>query len=255
MIRRIINITPFLILILMMVLAVFTVCYFSKDSYVDHSQDTAIFFGDSVAYGYATEGKGYGFYVNEYLHFKDYKNAAKNNAVYNTLTQGENNIITQINDNSANYYDYIILEGGYGDLRDVPKLGKLNKIGNSDYDTETFAGAVDYALDLATHIWKDSKIGVIISYNTPENHNGIRDNYDETAKYWQILKEACVKWHVSYLDLFSGTVYDSSDGKIKTFNKLLKVTDTEYLDKDMIHLNEKGYKLLAKYISIWINTL
>ena len=215
--------------------------------------ESAIFFGDSVAYGHSTNGKGFGFYLDLQMHFKTYRNAAVNTATFNTQTQGENNIIEQIKKHQKEQYDYVILEGGFGDLRDVVSLGHLEEKGKQNYDTSTFAGSVDYALDLITTTWNHSKIGVVISYDASESHYGIRDDYKKVKKYWDILKEACKKWNVEYIDFFEGNF--KKNGTKKSFSEILKVKETVYLEKDMIHPNQKGYQLITKYMSKWMKTL
>ena len=136
---------------------------------------TAIFFGDSVAYGYSTERNGFGYYCDEIAHFRSYTNAAVNIATINTFTQSSNNVSKQLKKHKDEYYDYVIIQGGYGDLRDVPPIGQLTE--NYDIrnlDMSAFAGGVEYTLFLAKSFYPESKIGFIISYDV-SNSNPVSD--------------------------------------------------------------------------------
>lgn len=232
------------------------------DKYIDSYTDTpvflegksAIFFGDSVAYGYSTNGNGFGYYINQIANFSNFTNAAKNTATINTSTQGSNNIITQMKENKDSEYDFVIIEGGYGDLRDTLSLGELTdgyKI--SEYDTTTFAGAVEYSLYLVTTYWPNSRIGFIISYDTPNSNYGVRPNHTEAKKYWDIVKRACDKWNVQYLDFFEGST--EYNGVIKTYSDLFEVTSNTYLASDNIHPTATGYEFICPFISKWMKTL
>lgn len=215
---------------------------------------SAIFFGDSVAYGYSTNGNGFGYYINTTANFSSFTNAARNTATINTSTQGNNNIIEQMKNNKNNQYDFVIIEGGYGDLRDTPPLGNLTggyKI--TEYNTTTFAGAVEYSLCLATTYWPNARIGFIISYDTPNSNYGVRPNHTETKKYWDIVKAACNKWNVQYLDFFEGST--NYNNETKTYSELFDVTSNTYLANDNIHPTASGYEFICPFILNWMKTL
>lgn len=215
---------------------------------------SAIFLGDSVAYGYSTGGNGFGYYIDKSENLGSYTNAAVGSATINTFTQKTNNVIEQIKKYQNNDYDFVILQGGYGDLRDVATLGNLTNYYNiSDFDTTTFAGAVEYTLYLATTTWPNARIGFIISYDTPNSNYGVRPNHEEAKKYWDILKSACDKWNVPYLDFFEGsTIYN---GEVKTYSELFQVTTNTYLDTDNIHPTSTGYEFICPFIANWMKTL
>ena len=215
---------------------------------------SAIFFGDSVAYGYSTNGNGFGYYINTTANFSRFTNAARNTATINTSTQGNNNIIEQMKNNKNNQYDFVIIEGGYGDLRDTPPLGNLTDGYNiNEYNTTTFAGAVEYSLYLATTYWPNARIGFIISYDTPNSNHGVRPNHTETKKYWDIVKAACNKWNVQYLDFFEGST--NYNNEIKTYSELFDVTSNTYLASDNIHPTANGYEFICPFILDWMKTL
>ena len=225
----------------------------SQDINVSFEDKTAVFFGDSVAYGYSTSGNGFGYYVNQINKFKSFTNAAVNTATLNTTTQGSNNVIEQINKNKSKSFDYVIIEGGYGDLRDTPPLGTLTSGYEDNFDTTTFAGAVEKILYLVTTTWKDARIGYIISYDTPNSNQGIRPNHAATKEYWDVVKAACDKWDVDYLDFFEGST--NYNGEIKTYSELFDVDGNRYLAADNIHPTAAGYEFITIFIEKWMKTL
>lgn len=220
---------------------------------ISFANDSAIFFGDSVAYGHNTNGNGFGYYIDQKATLASYTNSAVNSATINTQTQGTNNIIEQMNSHKEESYDYVIIEGGFGDLRDEPELGSITSEYKPDnLDTTTFAGAVEYSLYLATTYWENSKIGFIISYYTPNSNLGVREDYDASKEYWDIVKEACEKWNVDYLDFFSGSA--EYNGEIKTYNEIFEVENNTYIN-DGVHPTEDGYKIMVPFIIEWMNKL
>ncbi len=215
---------------------------------------SAIFFGDSVAYGYSTGGNGFGYYADLLVDFGTFKNAARNSATLNTVTLPDNTVIGQIENNKITQYDYVILQGGYGDLRDVPALGTLTDgYDVSQLDTSTFAGAAEYTLYLATKYWGTSKIGFVISYDAPNSASGIRSDYEKTKQYWDMLKAACEKWNVEYLDLFEGSAV--VNGEEVTYSELFDVHGYTYIADDKIHPTAKGYERIVPFIVDWMETL
>lgn len=213
----------------------------------------AVFFGDSVAYGFSTEGRGFGYYLQQQYGLAQQTNAARNTATFNTLTQGENNIIRQILQHQGEEYDYVILQGGYGDLRDLPPLGQLTPGKDRQaMDTGSFAGAVEYALSLAAEQWPDARIGFIISYDTPQDTKGIRGNHEACAEYWAMARAACGKWGVPYLDLFEGSAL--FEGREVAYSQLLEVEKGTYFS-DTVHLSEQGYQRLCPFLAEWMQSL
>ena len=214
---------------------------------------SALFLGDSVSYGYYTDGNGFGYYIDSLVDLGSYTNAGVSSATLNTKTQGTNNVINQINQNKNNSYDYVIIQGGFGDLRDQHVLGSISTGYNiGELDTTTFAGAVEYTLYLATNYWKNSKIGFIISYYTPNSNQGVRPDFNKSKQYWDIVKAACNKWNVSYLDFFEGST--TYNGEEKTYTEIFDVYNNSYLT-DGIHPSVEGYEIIVPFIVDWMQGL
>ena len=225
----------------------------SNNTGIAFANKKAIFLGDSVAYGHQTGGNGFGYYINQQEAFLSYTNAAVNSATLNTTTQGTNNVIEQIKKNKNNEYDFVIIEGGYGDLRDTPPLGTITEGHNPEQlDTTTFAGAIEYTLYLAKITWPNARIGFIVSYDVPKSNSGVRPDHDATKEYWDIAKAACDKWKIPYLDFFEGST--SYNGVVKTYSELFDVTGNTYI-ADGVHPSAAGYEFITPFIKDWMKTL
>lgn len=144
--------------------------------------------------------------------------------------------------------DYVILQGGINDQGRTLPLGEIRNNGNtldystneSDYDTYTFAGAVEWMLIQAKTKWKNAKIGFILTHQVyGRNHNNyIVDgvNYKQ-EHYTEIIKQACKKWGVPMIDLYD------------TVSSNLNHSDSEYWSNgDGLHPTQKTYDLFISPI-------
>ena len=184
--------------------------------------------------------------------YMDWVNSGVNGA---TITEGKNSVTDQIKDHKEEDYDYIILQGGINDMHKDKKLGEISEgFEKYEFDDKTFVGGLEKLFYYTKKYNPDSKIGFIITYETPNYDWGDKvTNRDEQNK---LIKEVCEKWEIPYLDLYDGVVYDN--GKIISYSDLLKVDSGEYFYKNNpkeVHLETDGYNIISKYISAWINTL
>lgn len=176
-------------------------------------------------------------------------------------SEGKSPIVTQLSGNKNNTYDYVVLQGGFNDAmgtnadKTKESAAPVGKITNSwdveDYDTATFAGALENLFYYATEYFPTAKIGFIITYATPTStYGGYTADVEAMREYWNIAKQICNKWDISYLDLFDGT---ASDGKSYSYD-VLKVNTSNYFpgSGDTIHLNAAGYDAITPYIADWM---
>lgn len=71
--------------------------------------------------------------------------------------------------------------------------------------------------------------------------------------YWDLVKNACDKWGIPYLNLFEGS-FSINDEMLK-FSDIFKVRTTKYLEEDYIHPNIEGYKEISQFIVNWMKEL
>lgn len=184
--------------------------------------------------------------------YMDWKNVGLDGA---TISESKNSVTDQIKANQNDDYDYIILQGGINDMHKKIPLGEVSEgFERIEFDDTTFVGGLEKLFYYTKKFNPDSKIGFIITYETPNSiWGGTVTDRDEQNK---LIKEVCEKWDIPYLDLYDGVVYDN--GKIISYSDLLKVETGECFYKDKpteVHLDTEGYNVVSKYISAWINTL
>lgn len=209
---------------------------------------TAIFFGDSITYGFLGTPKGYSWanYIGDNYDLKSVTNAGKS-GWYISNVINEKWIITILKSYGRTNYDYVILHGGTNDIDVGAELGEFDiKDFSGKYDTTTFLGGLEYYIYTAKKQWPNAKIGYIINYETPLQSERRREL---SPLYYENMKKVLKKWNIKYLDLFFG----STPSGVK-YSDLLKVNTTTYIS-DKLHLNAAGYKLISPYIYDWMNTL
>ena len=231
--------------------------------------------GDSIAAGWRdTEyqkndyqnGGGWGIRLE-----KEYGMSVKKGAVAGaslTVIQNRSHIIQQLRDNQGGTFDYVLLQGGFNDAMGENKYGadynnpyvaQIGEISDSknveDFDTTTFAGALEELIFYAKTYFPNAKIGFIITYQTPNSKYGGRTADTETMRsQWKMAKDVCKKWDVDYLDLFDGSI---SSGE--SFANLLEVDDPSSNkfpgNGDNIHLNSIGYNTIFPYIAEFVQNM
>lgn len=206
---------------------------------------TAVFFGDSITYGYSSNGYSWANYIGDNYDLKSSKNNGKSG--YRISSNINEKWITKVlKEEKGTNYDFVILHGGCNDVYDQVSEGTYSETDFSgNYDTKTFLGGLEDYLYNATIQWPNARIGYIINYQTPNNANR---SYEKSAPYYTKMKKVLEKWHIQYLDLYFG----SSNGK--SYNDILKVETTDYL-VDNLHLNAEGYKVISPYIYNWMQSI
>ena len=238
---------------------------------------TALFIGDSIAAGWrddrnggpyknsssVTDGRGWSRRLR-----LDYGLDAENVSVAGASFKRIDNrarIVEQLHNNKSKEYDYVIMEGGFNDAMGENKtpaspetatpVGKVSSsFSLDDFDTSTFAGALEELFYYAKSDFGGAKLGFIITYSTPlSKYGGYTANAAKMKEYWDTAKQICDKWDIAYLDLFSGR---AADGKSYS-NDILKTSSTSYFPggNDQIHLNSAGYDVISPYIAEWMKTL
>ncbi len=172
-------------------------------------------------------------------------------------------IVNQLHANKDGDFDYVVLQGGFNDAmgtnaeRSKESAAPVGEMTDSfeatDFDTATFAGALEDLFYYAKEYFPDARIGFIITYATPlSTYGGYTAEEEAMREYWDMAKAVCDKWGVSYLDLFDGK---TADGKSYSYD-ILKVDTEDYFpgEDDQIHITSAGYDLITPYIAEWIPT-
>lgn len=191
--------------------------------------------------------------------------AAKAGAPLSTIREAEGRpaIVNQLHTYKDNNYDYVVLQGGFNDAmgtnaektkESAAKVGEVTDYFDvSEFDTATFAGALENLFYYAKEYFPNARVGFIITYAAPlSTYGGYTAEEESMREYWDMAKAACEKWGVSYLDLFDGK---TNDGKSYSYDILEVNTSKNFPGgNDNIHLNAAGYDLITPYIAEWIPT-
>ena len=68
-----------------------------------------------------------------------------------------------------------------------------------------------------------------------------------------MLKEACDKWKIPYLDFFEGST--EIEGEQKSYRDIFQVTEQVYFLDDYVHPTELGYQKIVPFIRRWMQSL
>lgn len=165
---------------------------FSSSPYKDK---TTVVFGDSVLAGWGWEdGKGITEPLKEKYTDATWINKAESGAnMAVTSSPAHTPIVTQIK-NYTGAADAIIFDGGVNDINSNIPVGSIESGYDASYNTRTFCGALESALQ---HIMDRYPLAVKL-YIIP--HSFAKDNSYVDSIYSKAI-EICDKWNMPYLDM------------------------------------------------------
>lgn len=201
----------------------------------------AVFTGDSICAGAGYAG-GYASII-----------ASENNMTIQNIGVGGGTIVpqdnvfcisTSITDLRADA-NYVILEGGANDSDIQVPIGTLTVDYTSTLDTTTFAGAFENMLKSAIERFPTAKIGYVFVHKCANRFNSTDTSL--STSYYQVAKNACIKWGIPYCDLNSNTLPLGYITSLKT---------AYTANGDGYHPNEQGYRLFyVPKITKWMQSL
>ena len=141
-------------------------------------------------------------------------------------------------------FDYVLIEGGTNDAWESAPVGKVSKGYDPDhFDLTTFAGGLEMAIYTAiTEYGKTAAIGYLMTYQMPRNKHG--KVATGMNSYYDVAKEICEKWNISYFDMYNNT----------EINKKLNPAGIEHVP-DGTHADESGYDILGPYITDYMKSM
>lgn len=142
--------------------------------------------------------------------------------------------------------DYVLMEGGVNDFWTNVPIGEFDT-----FDDATFTGAIECLMRNAKNKYPEAKLGFII------NHNAFTYNAeDRYAAYYDVLKAACNKYGIPYLDLYAQNNTETGVNVKDEAQKDLYFASEGRPGGDGIHPNKLGYeKIYAEPIIQWLETL
>lgn len=201
---------------------------FSPSPYKDK---TIVTFGDSVLAGWGwKEGTGIIQPLKEKYTDAVWINKAESGAnMAVTSNSSHTPIVTQIK-NYTGAADAIIFDGGVNDINSSIPVGSIESGYDASYNTRTFCGALESALQ---HIMDRYPLAVklyIIPHSFGKNNSLLDSIYEKAI-------EICKKWNMPYLDMrtYSQIAMTSANKEAYTYNPNSKKGDG-------VHPNETWYR-------------
>ena len=209
---------------------------------------SAIFFGDSLCRATpdveaGSKIEGYAGRVGD-KYSMDWNKAGKSGWSY-AKTSINDAIYKQVLSNKGKKYDYVIFQGAVNDAgRDAP-LGTLSDgfelSGFSETDPPTTAKGLERAFYEAKKAYPNAVFGFIMMYQMPGT------KYSDVGKYYDLVKEACEKWDIQFLNMFEDQDFCDNVMRINEVGK--------YIQSDRVHMTRDGYDVISPYIAAWMETL
>ena len=199
-------------------------------------QKTVLFSGDSICM--ASDRIGWAGRIGE-KYTMEYVNAGVSGASVSTVRV--NRMIDQIKKYSANDYDFVILHGGTNDAWSMAPVGEMtDSYALSQFNPDTFAGALEELFYYAKLYYGNAKFGYIINFRfSKDNTNGY---LADMTDYVEMTKQICEKWDIPYLDMYNN----------EELNAALDIDSLNNF-KDTVHPNSTGYDIITPYIDTWMN--
>ena len=185
--------------------------------------------GDSVVYGDDNGGVSFVNYIAQNHNMTLTKKAVNGTTI--AKRNGQSNSIlerVEATANNSEYYDYIIIEGGYNDFFNSVPLGEITSGLNDTLNEYTFAGALEKICKLLVTKFSGSKFMFVLA------HKKVNMYYEIQKTYWDLAEQILTKWSVPYINLsnVSGLVPITEDLLALYFNDNGSGT----------HPNELGFK-------------
>lgn len=162
---------------------------------------------------------------------------------------GRDSILTRLESQIGTEYDYVIVEGGINDIMQNTNInasyctkGDITTSYNpQDFDTSTFAGALEKIMYTATTQFGSARVGYVLTYKPIEKWIG---NWETAEQYIAAAKAICEKWNVNYLNLWDDTELNTE-----------LHSNTEKYMADGLHLTDSGYDYIDAVIADWFKGL
>ena len=202
---------------------------------------TVAFYGDSIGAitSHDTKQLSYAGRIAETYGAQSDNNCVSGASV--STIRGSNTVYNQLKGDRRKDFDIIVLEGGVNDAWDTAPIGELcDEVSLEHYDEKkldlsTLAGGLEQLFYEIKHHHAESLTFYVINYKMGSSAGSLGN----MTKYVKLIKAACDKWGIPYLDLYT-------DGFVNS--KFLAKTSKNYI-ADGIHPNDAGYDLLAELIA------
>ncbi len=202
-----------------------------------------LFMGDSISYGagdsatYLRTGRAWAGRIAD-ITGAITTNASVSGAKVSYQRGDDNWVYSQYLSHDDEKFDIIVMHGGVNDARHERPVGTLTD-GKEDTkamekNRTSYAGGLEWIFYNVSKTNPDAKLFFIANHRLDGHSKG---HAKDMSAYFNIAKEACEKWGVTFIDLYNN----------KELNDKLETTTTKYLP-DTLHLNAAGYDIITPYI-------
>ena len=185
---------------------------------------TALFAGDALFSGVSSDNNvsdGLVLRLAEKFAFKTVKTAAEDGASVSYIP-GKTTVVSQLEAESNNKYDFVIIEGGVTDAAAAVDIGRIapksaEETDEKELDTGKFAGGFERTLIIAKKLFPDASIGCFIA---PKIKSGV-GAVSDMRRFVEVMRLACEKWGVFVLDAYDSdieTEYSKNHGRTASTN-------------------------------------
>lgn len=209
--------------------------------------------GDSICFGTNYSG-GYALLLSEYNNLTAVNEGLggatiARNVKWSEDADGYRPCIIDMLDALPDDLDYVIMQGGINDFWNHAPLGALSD--SNEFDDTTFAGALETLFSKAKNDYPSAKLGFII------NHDAFTYNAEEGyAPYYEMIKSACEKWDIPYLDLYAQNNPETGINVKDAEQCRLYFESNDRPGGDGVHPNKLGYEVIyVQPMTEWMKTL
>ena len=218
---------------------------------------SVIFTGDSICYGEADtpRGNGWAQRIGD-----EYGMVWQNKAVSGGTLTDKNLVGSSFTISDTDFgtgADYIILEGGTNDADRIGSIlnggtptyyGSYSEIGyTSNFNNQTFCGAVEYLLKRVITTYPTAKVGFIIAPKMDVSEDYTKEGNNRRA-YFETIIKLCKKWGVPVLNLWDECTMNPRLAEHYTSGSGLFYADGQ-------HPTKEGYDFISPIIAEWMETL
>ncbi len=205
--------------------------YEGGDTVNPYKRKTIVAFGDSIVAGWGwQEGTGIIQPLKEKYSDATWINKAESGANFAVTSSPEHTpIVTQIR-NYTGVADAILFDGGVNDINNSVPIGSIESGYDASYNTGTFCGAMESALQYIMDRYPLAIKLYIIPHSFGKDNSFLDSIYEKAI-------EICKKWNMPYLDMrtYSQIAMTSANKDKYTYNPNSKKGDG-------VHPNETWYR-------------
>ena len=168
-------------------------------------EKTALFAGDAFTANVTADGApkdSFAMAIADKFELSSVSNVASDGMTAAEI-KGKPTVVSQLESETGNKYDYVIIECGITDAAMAVDIGRIvvksaEETKPEDLDLTTFAGGFENILMTAKKLFADAYIGCVIAPKITSEKGCVSD----MRRYAEVMRLDCEKWGVFVLDIY-----------------------------------------------------